>query len=155
MNASKPKPVETTIAEPNLMDAISAMKDALQQDREMSVDEAKIVSRFMGQADRSAAAAVHQLGQELDRASQARAARSAYDAADRARERLNAFEATRGPAFALLPDWLRLQWYLLEIAGGRASAEGRALARLLEDVGRGEWGAAPSSWMPPKTPGQQ
>jgi hypothetical protein len=156
MNASaKMKASETSIAEPTLMDALAAMKVAMAQDREMTAEESSIVARVLSKADRAAAAAVHQLGQELDRASQARAARAAYDAADRARARSADFAATRARAFAELPPWLQLQWSLLERAGGRSTGEGRALARLLEDIARGEAPPLPTSFLPaPKAPGQ-
>jgi hypothetical protein len=153
MNASaKPKPTETPVAQPTLAQALEVMEAARAQDRSLTADETRLVGLVMNRADRPGAAAIFEAGRLLDVAAQARAARENYAAADRARARSADFAATRAPAFAELPPWLQLQWSLLERAGGRSTVEGRALARLLEDVGRGEPLQPPACFMP--TPGQ-
>jgi len=150
--STKTKPTETPVAEPTLADALAAMEAARVQDRELTAEESRTVGIVLGRAARPAAMAIHEAGKLLDVASQARAARENYAAADRGRARSADFAATRAPAFAELPPWLQLQWSLLERAGGRSTAEGRALARLLEDIDRGEALQPPACFMP--TPGQ-
>jgi hypothetical protein len=153
MNASaKPKPTETPVAQPTLAQALEAMESARVQDRSLTADETRLVGLVMNRADRPGAAAIFEAGRLLDVAAQARAARENFAAADRARARSADFAATRAPAFAALPPYLQLAWVICERAGGRASVEGRSLARLLEDVGRGEPLAAPACWM--TMPGQ-
>jgi hypothetical protein len=153
--SSKTKPIDTPDVEPTLADALAAMEAARVQDRELTAEESRRVAGVLSKADRPTAAAIHEAGRELDRASQARAARSAFEAADRARDKLNAFAAIRPVEFAKLPPFLQLAWVMCERAGGRSTAEGRGLARLLEDIAGGEAIPVPAAFMPaPKLPGQ-
>lgn len=153
MNAgAKAKPIEAP--EPTLAQALEVMEGARAQDRPLTADENRLVGLVMNRADRPSAAALFEAGRLLDVAAQARAARENYAAADRARARSADFAATRPVEFAKLPPYLQLQWVLLERAGGRSTAEGRALAGQLEEIGRGEAIPVPGCFMPQKAPGQ-
>jgi hypothetical protein len=152
--STKAKPIETPEG-PTLAEALEVMEAARAQDRELTDAEGRLVGIVMARADRPAAMAIHEAGKLIEIAGQRRRAQETYAAADRVRERLNAFAATRPVEFAKLPPFLQLAWVLCERAGGRASVEGRQLARLLEDLSRGEPLQPPDCFMPaPKSPGQ-
>jgi hypothetical protein len=152
MNAATKVKTASTVAptEPTWTDAVALLEAARAEGgRELTAEEQDIIGRARSRAGRAGEMAIIAAGQLYDVACRRREVQAHYAASERAQDRRKSFLATRAAAWAEVPPHFQLAWILCERSGGRATAEGRALARLLEDLSRGEQLATPDCFQPP------